>query len=154
MHGDGRIATNLQQRKRVVIVAMSGNTLINFSGPSDVFTYADKFLSSRGSKMGYDVLIVSPTTDKKIISSTGIEINCAYCAMEIKMPVDTLIIAGNDFQNLKKPEYNDFFNWLSSINENNARRIGSVCGGAFALARAGILNGKKATTHWDLSEKL
>jgi transcriptional regulator GlxA family with amidase domain len=145
---------NKQQRKQIVIVAMSGNTLINFAGPADVFTHADKFLSLSGSTMGYDVLIVSPTIDKKIISSTGIEISCAYSAMELKMPVDTLIVAGNDFQNFKKPEYDDFFNWLSSINENNARRIGSVCGGAFALARAGILNGRKATTHWDLSEKL
>ncbi|NOW96141.1 transcriptional regulator GlxA family with amidase domain [Mucilaginibacter sp. SG564] len=74
--------------------------------------------------------------------------------MEIKTPIDTLIVAGNDFQALKNPEYDDFFNWLSSLNENNTRRIGSVCGGAFALARAGILNGRKATTHWDLSKRL
>lgn len=145
---------NKQQKKQVVIVAMSGNTLINFAGPADVFTHADKFLSLSGSKMGYDVLIVAPTMDKKITSQTGIEITCQFCAMEITTPIDTLIVAGNDFQALKKPEYQDFFNWLSAVNENNTRRIGSVCGGAFALARAGILNGRKATTHWDISEKL
>ena len=133
---------------------MSGNTLINFAGPADVFTHADKILGSYDSKKGYDVLIVSPTADKKIINSTGIEISCTHSAMEVKMPVDTLIVSSNDFQNSNSPEYNDFFDWLSTINENNARRIGSVCGGAFALARAGILNGKKATTHWDLSERL
>jgi transcriptional regulator GlxA family with amidase domain len=145
---------NIPQKKQVVIVAMSGNALINFAGPADVFTHADKFLSLSGSTMGYDVLIVSPTIDKKIISPTGIEIACKFCAMEIIRPIDTLIIAGNDFQTLKNPEYEDFFNWLSTVNENNIRRIGSVCGGAFALARAGLLNGRKATTHWDMSEKL
>lgn len=142
------------QKKQIVIVAMSGNTLINFAGPADVFTQADKLLSLSGSTMGYDVLVVSPTVDKKISSPTGIEITCQFCAMEIATPIDTLIVAGNDFQALKQPAYEDFFNWLSSANEKNTRRIGSVCGGAFALAKAGILNGRKATTHWDLSEKL
>jgi transcriptional regulator GlxA family with amidase domain len=143
-----------QQKKQVVIVAMSGNTLINFAGPADVFTQADKLLSLSGSTMGYHVVIVSPTVDKKISTPTGIDIACQFCAMEINTPVDTLIIAGNDFQTLKNPEYEDFFSWLSAVNENNTRRIGSVCGGAFALAKAGILNGRKATTHWDLSERL
>jgi len=141
-------------KKQIVIVATAGNTLINFAGPADVFTHADKFLNLSGSTMGYNVLIVAPTTNKKIISPTGIEITCQFCAMEIKTPIDTLIIAGNDFQALKHPEYDDFFTWLSSLNENNTRRIGSICGGAFALARAGILNGRKATTHWNLSERL
>jgi transcriptional regulator GlxA family with amidase domain len=124
------------------------------AGPADVFNYADKYLASSGSKFGYEVLIVSPTGDKKMASPTGIEISCRYNAMEVKMPIDTLIVAGNDFQNLQKPEYSDFFNWLAFINQNNTRRISSVCGGAFALAKAGILDGKKATTHWDLSERL
>jgi len=133
---------------------MSGNMLLNFAGPADVFTNADKCLSLSGSKAGYDVLIVSPTMNKKVSGSNGMAIVCQYCAMEIKTPIDTLIVAGNDFHALKKPEYSDFYNWLSFINENTIRRVGSVCGGAFVLAEAGLLNGKKATTHWQLSERL
>jgi len=148
------MTVNNLQRKQVVIVAMSGNMLLNFAGPADVFTNADKCLSLSGSKAGYDVLIASPTMDKKVSTSTGMDMICQYCAMEIKTPIDTLIVAGNDFQALKKPEYIDFYNWLSIINKNNTRRIGSVCGGAFSLAEAGLLNGKKATTHWQLSERL
>jgi len=154
MKDDLTIAPDYQQRKQVVIVAMSGSTLLNFAGPADVFTHADKCLGLSGSKAGYDVLIASPTPDKKVSTTTGMDILCQYCAMEITSPIDTLIVAGNDFQNLKKPEYTDFFNWLAAIDQNNTRRIGSVCGGAFSLARAGLLNGKKATTHWQLSDRL
>lgn len=142
------------QRKQVVIVAMSAHTLVNFSGPADVFTNADKCLAASGSSAGYDVIIASPTPNKKLTSTTGIEIVCRYSAMEITTPIDTLIVAGNDFHGLAKSEYDTFCSWLAATREKNIRRVGSVCGGAFVLAKAGLLNGKKATTHWQMSERL
>lgn len=146
--------TAIAKRKQVVIVAMSGRLLLNFSGPADVFINADKTLLASGSDMGYDVLIVSPSDSKKVTTEAGMEIHCQYCAMDIKTPIDTLIIAGNDFVELNNPEYAPFYNWLSEVSRSNIRRIGSICGGAFVLAKAGLLNGRRATTHWQLSEKL
>jgi transcriptional regulator GlxA family with amidase domain len=143
-----------QKRRQIVIVVMSGKLLLNFSGPADVFINADKALQASGSASGYDVLIVSPTANKKVSTLSGMEIHCASSAMDVKRPIDTLIIAGNDFIELDNPVFAPFYNWLSTINQHNTRRICSVCGGAFVLAKAGLLNGRKATTHWELSEKL
>jgi transcriptional regulator GlxA family with amidase domain len=43
--------------------------------------------------------------------------------------------------------------WVRGVSKS-ARRIGSVCSGAFVLAHAGLLNGKRATTHWNSAERL
>ena len=132
---------------------MSGNTLLNFAGPADVFSYADKCLP--GSVAGYDVVIASPTAvRKRVKTSSGMEIHCQCCVSDITTPIDTLIIAGNDFAELNNPANNEFYKWLSEVTEHNIRRVASICGGVFSLAKAGLLNGRKATTHWDLSERL
>ena len=151
-HGISEADSHLT-KKKVVIVAMSGNTLLNFAGPADVFSYADKCLP--GSVAGYDVVIASPTAvRKKVKTSSGMEIHCQCCVSDITTPIDTLIIAGNDFAELNNPANNDFYKWLSEVTEHNIRRVASICGGVFSLAKAGLLNGRKATTHWDLSERL
>lgn len=141
-------------KKQIVIVAMSGNMLLNFSGPADVFINADKSLKAQGSESGYHVVVASPSTDKKVKTASGLELHCECCAMDIKTPIDTLIIAGNDFIETSNATFDPFYHWLSEVNEHNTRRIGSVCGGAFVLAKAGLLNGRNATTHWELSERL
>jgi len=143
-----------QEKKNIVIVAMTGHMLLDFAGPADVFNAANKILELKGIPPGYEVRVVSPKKDKRVTNSAGIELKCANCAMEINTPIDTLLIAGsNDIQNLDNPDYNDFYTWLASINKRT-RRIGSVCAGAFVLAKAGILNGIRATTHWDRSDLL
>lgn len=146
--------TGHQKRKQVVIVTISGTMLVVFAGPTDVFFNANNILQDLGMPGGYDVIVAAATADKRVDTGTGMSIVCEHVAMDIKAPIDTLIIAGTDTREANQPAFKHFYKWLSTRNEHNTRRIASVCGGAFSLAKAGILNGKKATTHWQVAQKL
>jgi transcriptional regulator GlxA family with amidase domain len=144
----------VQRRKRIVIVMMPSNFVLQIAGPYDVFIWADKLLQRAGSPHGYEVTVVSPTRATRTVSTSGMEINCRHSVMDVKGAIDTVLIAGYDFNNLDNPEFDGFYRWLSKLEKQKTRRIGSICGGAFALAKAGLLNGRRATTHWELCQKL
>jgi transcriptional regulator GlxA family with amidase domain len=141
-------------RKRVVIVMMSTNLLLPVAGPLDVFNYANKIFRRSGTSQGYDITVVTPIRIDKIVWHSGIEIRCRYSALDIKDPIDTLLIAGNNFDKLENPAYEEFYRWLSRQEKKKTRRIGSICGGAFALAKAGLLDQRRATTHLDCCQRL
>jgi transcriptional regulator GlxA family with amidase domain len=113
-------------RKKVAIVVMSGNSLMDFAGPADVFNHADKL---RGI---YDVVLVSPCA-VPLHASSGIEINCLRLT-ELESTIDTLLIVGDD------PGSNngEFYAWLAAAH-NGIRRIGFVGVGSSILEKSGML---------------
>jgi transcriptional regulator GlxA family with amidase domain len=134
------------KKKRVVVVPTPGVFLLDIAGPCDVFTAADKALGDNG---GYEVILVSPLLTKKIVSRGGVELLCAATVTTITQPIDTLIIAGFSMTQLDNSAR--FIQWLKEVYPQ-VRRIGSICVGAYALAEAGILDGRQATTHWEYSQ--
>jgi transcriptional regulator GlxA family with amidase domain len=66
-------------------------------------------------------------------------------------PVDTLIIPGGSGPQTLCDH--DVLKWLK-MQSTRARRVVSICTGAFLLARAGLLDGKRATTHWKFAREL
>nr|WP_255563133.1 helix-turn-helix domain-containing protein [Mucilaginibacter sp. 21P] len=133
---------------------MSSGMLLNVTGPTDVFTNADQYVANSGNSGGYDVKVVSPLASKQLKSTAGMTISFELFVGEIEGYIDTLIIAGNDSREASQPGLEPLYQWLTTRNEHNTRRIASICGGAFVLAKAGMLSGRKATTHWQASERL
>ena len=141
-----------EKKKLIVVIPMPGIFLLDIAGPCDVFTAADRALSEipGTGRTGYELLLASPVDSKRIVTSSGIAIDCPVMASEINRPIDTLIVAG--FSRMQMRSGHPFFQWLKQIYPK-VRRIGSVCGGAYVLAEAGILDGKQATTHWEFSQE-
>ena len=126
---------------------MPGIFLLDIAGPCDVFAAADKILDGNG---GYEILLASPVNTKKIPTKSSVVLHCPVTVTAITQPIDTLIIAGFSMPLLEKG--GRFFQWLKDIYPK-VNRVGSVCLGAYALAEAGILDGKQATTHWEYSQQ-
>jgi transcriptional regulator GlxA family with amidase domain len=90
--------------------------------------------------------------DQPLMTASGLGIVGGRQWTEALTPIDTLLLVASaaDLDSRIAPE---LLVWLRE-SADRVRRIGSVCSGAFALAAAGILDGRRATTHWRLADKL
>jgi transcriptional regulator GlxA family with amidase domain len=132
--------------RRVAMLIYPGVTPLDVTGPLQVFDLANQ----RRKQKLYDVVTVAPT-DKPVPTTLGFAFlpNCAMT--ELVLPVDTLLVSGGGGPDSgTQPAILD---WLREATPR-ARRFGSICTGAFALGAAGLLNGKRATTHWAFGAEL
>jgi transcriptional regulator GlxA family with amidase domain len=132
--------------RQIVILAFPGVQSLDITGPLEVFTGAQSLLErSHRAERGYEVQILS-SEGKALTTSSGLRIEPHGSLAERPRQIDTLIVPGGRGQ---RDAVNDkaLIDWLLTTSAK-ARRTTSVCTGAFLLARAGLLNGRRATTHW------
>ncbi|MFD7873434.1 GlxA family transcriptional regulator [Streptomyces sp. NPDC059766] len=130
---------------RVTVFVFPGVRLLDVTGPVEVFASANEF----GGR--YRVQIVSED-GAAVITSAGTRIGADRAADEVREPSDVLIIPGGpEWETLIKDDaLVDAVRRLSGT----AACTASVCSGAFLLAAAGLLDGRRATTHWRFTRRL
>jgi len=139
------------ETKHIVILVHHYSTLFNISAPIEVFQHAMEQMEKEHKRpFSYQIHIVSAHAQKTIVTKPGITINCEHTYPEINYQIDTLIVIGAPRKNGFEK---DVLTWLEQ-QAGVVRRICAMCAGAFILAEAGILNQKKAVTHWQLCDEM
>jgi transcriptional regulator GlxA family with amidase domain len=140
--------------RRIVFVAGPGVEILDLVGPLQVFARSSEMhaRNNPGSPPIYSVEVVTISSRRSLIANCGVRITADMTLRELRGKIDTLLVAGGDAieQNEINPEA---VRWLKK-NAGRIRRIGSVCTGAMLLARAGLLDGRRATTHWNWCQTL
>ncbi|HEY4277107.1 MAG TPA: GlxA family transcriptional regulator [Conexibacter sp.] len=129
----------------VVVLAYDGVQLLDVTGPLEVFTTA----SEHGAAYAPVIASVDGGT---LRTSGGTRLGADRSFDEMPSSIDTLIVPGAPGWEaaMARPEL------LDAVRDaaQRSRRVASVCAGAFVLAAAGLLDGRRATTHWRLVAEL
>lgn len=140
--------TRAGHRARVVILVYPGVTLLDATGPAQVFSTARELA---GSRAPYEVLLAS-NAGPSVSTDAGIALTAHSLASAAARPIDTLIVAGGS-STLDACDDPALVRWLAR-QARRARRIGSTCTGAFLMGAAGMLGRRRVTTHWQWCDRL
>jgi transcriptional regulator GlxA family with amidase domain len=124
--------------------------LIDVTGPVQVFATANDLIAAAGGARAYEFRFVAQG-GKSATASAGVTL-AAGPLSQLDEPLDTLLVAGSAgveavIENLV------LVDWVRE-RATQARRVASICTGAFMLAAAGLLDGRRAATHWMYAAKL
>jgi transcriptional regulator GlxA family with amidase domain len=146
-HADDRSGS--RSALRILIVAVPPMRTLDVFGPAEVFGDANWL---RGGDPAYNVTLISACADRVVSNHLGTPVHTDRTYREYRGPIDTLLVAG--CMGPRELHYETgFLDWLG-LQSTRARRFGSICTGAFVLAKAGLLDGRRATTHWNWASEL
>ena len=140
-----------QRRPLVLFVAFPGMCMLDMAGPQTVFWCADRHMRQRG-QAGYERHTVS-VEGGPVQTLEGVPMYTEALADFDQAGVDTIIVPGAPNIEQVVLHAQPLVDWLRAA-APSTRRTTSVCSGAFVLAQAGLLDGKRAATHWRLCERL
>jgi len=130
---------------RIAILAPPGVQSLDIVGPAEVFWEGARRL---GNMDAYDIQIIS--SGGSSIGGTGqLKFVADRTIFDPDEPIDTLLVAGDPSFQETDPA---IVEWLRR-RVPTVRRYGSICTGVFFLAAAGLLDGKRVTTHWECADK-
>ena len=130
------------------MVVYAGAMALDITGPIEVFDIANRLLDQGA--VPYRIELVS--ADAPLVrTSSGVSVG-AQPLEAGQGPVDTLLVPGG-WSVGEALRDQALVSWIGAA-AARSRRVASVCGGSFLLAEAGLLDGRRATTHWAYSETM
>ncbi|MDB6062831.1 MAG: Transcriptional regulator, AraC family [Verrucomicrobiaceae bacterium] len=135
----------------VVFLAFPELGLLDLTGPQTVFWAASKALAERG--LPSYIRHTASVSGGLIHSAEGLVVDTMTLAELDGTSIDTLVIPGAPQIKQALAASTQLVEWLRAA-AKKARRTASVCSGSFFLAQAGLLDGKRAATHWLMCDLL
>jgi transcriptional regulator GlxA family with amidase domain len=147
MSVSSQIAPNGAAVRRVIIVGYAGAQSLDLVGPLEVFSMANQLAG----RPVYDVRLAS-AEGGEIVCNSGVRLGAAVALTELPDDIDTLMVAGGHWDSVRAVCADGVLAAWLAARQPTVRRMASVCSGSFILAAAGLLDGRRATTHWGFSE--
>jgi len=134
--------------RRIELFAFSQFQMLDVTGPLQVFATANDVAGGDAPRYAIDVV---SQDGGSLASSAGVSL-LTEALPSLHAALDTLIIAGGPGVEVAAAD-TDLVQWVRS-RALRARRFASVCTGAILLASTGLLDGRRAATHWSLCSEL
>ena len=134
--------------KTIVFLGLDGTQILDITGPFQVFVRAAEIYlrSHPKQKPPYTVLLASTTGSRTILTNCGLGLTATDTFRSLPAPIHTLLVAGGT-EVEQETHDKELIAWLRKVSPR-VQRLGSICTGAFLLAAAGLLDGKRVATHW------
>jgi len=148
----GILAGMWPKTRRVAMVVYPDVQILDITGPLEVFGRTARWLveQDRCRQPPYSVELLAAHPGI-VRSSSGLELVVRRSFAEVRGGIDTLLVAGGI--GARRSPGDELVSWLRRV-APRVRRLASVCTGAFLLAEAGLLDGRRATTHWRACREL
>lgn len=128
--------------KKVAIIVFDGVQPLDVSGPSSVFSVANEHRPD-----AYSLFIASPKGGE-VSTNAGLTLSRTLPLAKLPLDLDTALVAGGSDEGLLQTIVDGAVGGWLKTRATSLRRFGSVCSGAFVLASTGLLDGRRAATHW------
>ncbi len=139
--------------RHIAVVVFPGVQILDVTGPLEVFSCAARLLAGGKATAApsYGVEVLASRAGV-IVCSSGVRLVAERALRSVTGGIDTLLVAGGS-GTAEAMQDRALVQWVRDA-APRVRRLGSVCSGSFILAEAGLLAGRRATTHWEWCDTL